>query len=339
MSIAGSWQHAAADQRSETLANVSTQVTQLAFNVEAERDAIIWYIAAGNDGRAARLNHHKNPAALGLLQIVDQDFAYTDPWVKAVAHGVAGIGPSYPRPVQAVARAVAAKLRVLAGLRNLALRSQVSASDVLADYTNTVNTLLAFDDQIPLKSDDPQLTSTTRAMTTISRYENEVATQRAIVMYRLISGTMSPGMLAELTTSIADQKADNADFESFATPSQAVMFGKALAPSLDDRVISDEQVVVQDAQRNVVVPIVPQDWYGATSDVVAATHKYEETLAQSAVDRARGLRDRAITYAIVIGGILLLVLVLSLIFAMFIGRSMTDPPGRRITTAALSASS
>src|SRR6185437_4139090 len=51
VSIAGSWQSATADQRSEALASLSIKVTQLAFNVEAERDAIVWYIAAGNEGR------------------------------------------------------------------------------------------------------------------------------------------------------------------------------------------------------------------------------------------------------------------------------------------------
>jgi len=338
VNIASSWQKATADQRPETLAGLSTKVTQLAFQIEAERDAIVWYIAAGSDGRASQLDRHANPAqkqvSKAQLQIVQQQFTYTAASAKAVATGVARFGSGYPSAVQIVARAVTVKLRTLPILRHLALATQVSATTVLADYGNLVDTLLAFDDQIPLKSIDPQLISTTRAMATISRYENEAAVQRAIVMYRLTAGTMSPAMLTELTTSVTDQKADATDFQNFATNSQAAMFSNALAASLENRFQSDELTVIQTGQRSGGLAIVPQDWYGAASDVIAATHKYEETLAQSAVDRARALHSQAITSALVIGGILLLVIVFSLILAMFIGRSM--PPPRPVTALALS---
>jgi hypothetical protein len=46
-SIISSWQSAIDDQRTEVLANMSTKITQLAYQLEAERDAIVWYIAAG----------------------------------------------------------------------------------------------------------------------------------------------------------------------------------------------------------------------------------------------------------------------------------------------------
>lgn len=338
VSIAGSWQNAAADQRSATLASLSTKVTQLAFQIEAERDAIVWYIAAGNDGRAGQLSKHADAASGDQLQIVDQQFAFTAPWLKTVSAGVAGVGSGYPRDAQVAARAAVASLRDLPNLRLLALRTQVSGTDVLTDYDNLLAGLLSLDDQIPLSNDDPQIISTTRAMATISRYENEAGVQRAIVMYALTSNTMTPGMLTQLTTSMVNQKADAADFQNFATTSQIEAFNGALDGSLDDRVIADEQAVVQDAKQETAAAIPGADWYGAASSVISAAHKYEETLATSAVDRARTLHNQAITSALVVGGILVLLLVFSLLLAMYVGRFMPDRQ-RPATALGLTASS
>lgn len=47
VSIVTSWRSAVADQRTQVLASVSTKITNLAFQIESERDAIVWYIAAG----------------------------------------------------------------------------------------------------------------------------------------------------------------------------------------------------------------------------------------------------------------------------------------------------
>ena len=95
VSIVGSWRSAVANQRTETLASLSTKVTRLAFQIEAERDAIVWYIAAGVNGRAftflkppgktaskdaVATYAAEQTASAGQLQIVDQQFTFTKPW-------------------------------------------------------------------------------------------------------------------------------------------------------------------------------------------------------------------------------------------------------------------
>ena len=337
-SIAGSFQNAAADQRSETLASLSAKVIQLAFQVESERDAIVTYIAAGANGRASKLSGHASAASGDQLQIVQQQFTFTAPWLKAVTAGVAGFESGYSPAVRSVARAVATRLHNLPNLRNLALDTQVAAADVIGDYDVLVSQLLAFDDQVPLNSDDPQLISTARGLAAISRYVSEESVQRAIVMYGLTSGALTSGMFTEFTASMANQKADLTEFENFATASQLAMFSESLASSLADRVQGDEEAFSQNVNRIAGAAIVPNDWYGATTDVMTVIHKYEETLANSTVERARALHDRAVTSALVVGGILVLVLIFSVLFAMYVGRFM--PERRRpVTALGLTASS
>jgi hypothetical protein len=331
MSVVHSSQNAVADQRSEALASLSIKVSQLALQIEDERDATVWYIAAGPDGRAGTLNPRAGVSASfakDQLQIVQQQEHYTDPAVKALLTGLAGVGAGYSGGVQSASRAIAARLRSLPQFRNLALRTQVSATEVLTAYGNLVSTLLTFDDEVARSSSDPQFASTVRSLATISRYEYENSVQRAIIMYGLTSGSLNEEMLGLLTASIGYQKADLSDFQNFATASQSAMFENALARSLEDRAQSDEQAFLQNTNDIAKAAIVPADWYGVSSSVITNTYKYENALAGSAVDQARAQREHAIISAIVIGGVVLLVLVLSLLLAGFVGRSMPEPPRR-----------
>jgi signal transduction histidine kinase len=339
-SIVSSWRSAVGFQRTETLATLSTKITQLAYEIEAERDAIVWYIAAGLDGRFGLTSGKANSsdgsltAAQGQLQIVDEQFVYTKPWITAVETRLAQIGSGYPTAVQASATAVITTLGGLAALRSSALHTKLAAIDVINEYDAIVTTLLAFDDQVALSSSDAQLTATARAVASISRLEDEQSRQRAVVMYALVSGNLPNGLLSLLTASVADQGSDLSSFKVFATPSQISDYTTAIAQSLQDRVDAARSDVLANASNVKNLPIVPTDWYGAVSDAILRVHGFEEQLANEAVDRAQALRKRAILSAIAVGSLILLVLVLSLLFTVFVGRSMVRPL-RRLRAGAL----
>ncbi len=338
ISIVSSWRSAVADQRTQVLASVSTKITNLAFQIESERDAIVWYIAAGEGGRAGHLAGHQSTdnatSSVDRLQFAQQQFKYTATGVKIVRAAVSEVGTAYPLAVQQHAQAVASQLTGLPSLRHLALTSQTNASSVISDYDSLVGTLLAFDDQVALSSSDSQLASTARALGTVSRDEDEDSVQRAVVMYALVSGNLGPNLLGQLNTALADQQADVSGFDNFADTSQQSLLANAMAESLQDRVNSDVANVVQHGNDVSQVPLVPEEWYGDMTDAISQVHSVEETLAAQAVDRARDLRKQAIIAAIAVGGVILLVLVLSLLFTVFVGRSMVRPL-RRLRAGAL----
>jgi signal transduction histidine kinase len=329
-SIISSWQSAVDDQRTEVLASMSTKITQLAFQLEAERDAIVWYIAAG------RVSGKPVPGSTSYDQLVlaKQEIGYTKPSVLAVDAGAAGIASGYPQIVRQDASAVRSTLSSLPGLRRRALDSKLAAEDVINSYQSIISVLLAFDDQVALSSSDPELTSTARALGTISRYEYEDSTQRAIVMYGLTAGNLNSGLGNALTASIANQQADFGEFQNFATTTQISVLNSVLAASLEDRVTGYEQDVESHPDQVGSLPIVNSEWWGDMSDAISATHTFEEYLANSAVVRAKELRQRAIISAIIVGAVILLVLIVSLLFTVFVGRSMVRPL-RRLRAGAL----
>ncbi len=338
-SIVSSWQNAVADQRTEALASASTKVCQLAYQIEAERDAIIWDIATRANIRAdlaaGRGTSADDKIANDQKGFAKQEIAETNSAIKVVKAELSQLGSGYPVAVQTDATAVGATLEGLPGLRGQALFSPIPAGDVLNEYKNIVQVLLAFDDQVAQSSSDPDLTSTARALASISRYEFEDSVQRAIVMYGLTyTGGLTPGLYSSFTGSVANQGADSTEFQDFATAAQINTFSTDLSSSLEDRVLADEGSVTQHPTSVASLPIVNTDWWGDMSNAILETHNFEEFLANSGVARAQDLRQRAIVSAIIVGCIILLVLIVSLLFTVFVGRSMVRPL-RRLRAGAL----
>ncbi len=269
-----------------------------------------------------------------MLRLVQQQFTFTARSVTIAQAALREIGSGFPSSVQRTAHAVASRLAVLTSLRKLALTTEAAAAFVINDYGSLLGTLLAFDDQVSLSSSDPRLASTARALGTISRAENEDSVQRAIVMYALVSKSLSTILLSQLNASLANQQADINGFDLFATTSQDALLASAMAESLEDRVNSDLADVISHAGDVSQVPLVPQEWYGDMTNAISHVHAVEESLAGQAVARAQTLHQRAITAAIAVGGLILLILMLPLLFMILGGRSVAWPR-RRLRAGAL----
>src|SRR5207245_1707928 len=128
-----------------------------------------------------------------------------------------------------------------------------------------INVLLAFEDQIALSSNDPELTSTVSALSQISRIEEEYSIQRGLVVYALTANAFAPNMFDQLNASVANQFSDNAQFLNFASTQQNELYKVALATgSLADRVNASEQTVrqYQTVSHSVAnVGINPEEWF------------------------------------------------------------------------------
>ncbi len=341
-SIVSSWRSAVDYQRVDKLATLSAKVTKLAFNLEAERDNSVWFIAL-KTGKNGISNTNLSPAAKAQLQVVRQQYTYTDKWVAPVRQGVLSIGSDYPPGVVLDAHSVRSELGFIKRVRGAALTAQTSAIDVVNRYSAVISVLLAFEDQIALSSNDPQLTSTVSSLSQISRIEEEFSVQRGLVVYALTANQFAPNMFDLLNNSVAKLKSDNDQFANFASTPQNELYKVALASgSLFDRVSASEQTVIQYETANLAtgntglgnVGINPQEWFGNVTETIGKIRHVEESLVGQAVSRAQDLRKKAIIAAVVIGGAVLVVLVIALLFTVIVGRSMVRPL-RRLRAGAL----
>ena len=336
-SIVSSWRTAVGYQRVAQLASLTSKVTRLAYEIEYERDNTVWFIAmkTGTNGTPER---HLSPAATSQLQVVRQQFIYTNKSIDPVRQGAAAIGSDFPPGVVLAAHSVMSELDFIKSVRSAAVASDASAADVINRYSAVINVLLAFEDEIALSSNDPQLTSTVSALGQISRIQEEFSIQRGLIVYSLTASKFAANMFQMLNASVANQASDSAQFQNFASAEQLNIYKIALANgSLADRVSGSESTVIKyqpthKSLRGIGIP--SEEWFGNVTETIGKVRLVEETLVSQAIDRAQELRKKAIISAVIIGGAVLAVLVIALLFTVIVGRSMVRPL-RRLRAGAL----
>ena len=336
-SIVSSWKTAASYQRVAQLATLSSNVTKLAYQLEYERDNTVWFVAM-KTGPNGLLDKQLSPAAKNQLQVIRQQYVYTNKAMVAVRQGAGAIGSSFPAGVVTDAGSVLAELDFLKSVRTAALAAQASATDVINRYSTVINVLLAFEGQIALTSNDPQLTSTVSALSQISRIQEEFSIQRGLIVYSLTATKFAPNMFQALNASVANQASDSAQFQNFASAHQLDLYKVALANgSLADRVSASESTVIkyQPAHKSLSgIGIPSEEWFGNVTETVGKIRLVEETLVSEAINRAQDLRKKAIISAAAIGAAVLIVLAIALLFTVVVGRSMVRPL-RRLRAGAL----
>jgi signal transduction histidine kinase len=334
--IVTSVQSALTFQRIETLSNLSSAVTTLAGKLEDERDQTVIYIADGPTGRAAALAGHASLAA-PQLQLVNDQYHFTRPWITQVRTQLASIGDTYPAQVQQDAAAITSVLATLPDLRVSSTRTYMPALDVVANYTKAVEHLLAIDDDVALDSGDPVLASNVRALGVISRIEEEASEQRALLAYAFTQERFAPNVFSALTTAQAEMANNVSEFTASATPQQAALYQNTVSGGLVDFAQSYEQQAISfnNSGRSLATSATTAEgWDGAMSGEIGAIRKVEQSLVAASVGRATSLRRTAIIDAIGIGAAVIIVLGLALVLTTLVGRSMVRPL-RRLRAGAL----
>ncbi|MGN6678847.1 MAG: nitrate- and nitrite sensing domain-containing protein [Streptosporangiaceae bacterium] len=338
-SIVSSWKTAVDYQRVAQLADLGSKVTKLAYDLEYERDNTVWYLAmdTGPGGIVGKgLSSEARSQAQSQLQVVRQQYVYTDKAIKPVRAGAKAIGENFPSGVVQHASSVLSELDFIKSVREASRSSQ--ATTVIQRYTAVIDVLLAFEGQIALSSNDPQLTSTVSALTQISRIQQEFSTQRGLIVYSLTAKQFAPNMFQMLNASVADQVSDSAQFVNFASTYQKNQYQIALQNgSLADRVSAAESSVIkyQPAHHSLSgIGIPAEEWFGNITETIGKVRVVEEFLVSQAIHRAQDLRKKAIISAVGIGGGVLAVLVIALLFTVVVGRSMVRPL-RRLRAGAL----
>jgi signal transduction histidine kinase len=338
--IVTSVQNALVDQRVETLANLSFDVTSLAAHLEDERDQTMEYIGDGNgSGRLGTLQHNTANGAPQNLALVQQEQALTAPWVRKVQTDSAAVGGGYPAQVQQEASNIGDVLQLLGPLRTAATTTDLPAVVVMQDYTNMIVELLSIDNNIAGDSGDSVLTGDVRALNLISLVDEEASEQRGLLAYAFaVDGTFQPAVLAGVQTAQAEQAANVAEFERVATSQQVALYQNKVQGSLVDFASNYEQQAITFGENGVALSTTAttaNEWYGAMSTgTIGGIRAVEQDLVAATIARATALHRDAILKASLIGGAVLIVLLLALLLTAVVGRTMVRPL-RRLRSGAL----
>jgi signal transduction histidine kinase len=310
----------------ETLAKLGQQVTGLAGSLDDERDLAAGYVAAGQ------------PAAVhGQLE---RQYAVTDGWVARVRASLAGLGTGYPAQAQARIQGIQAMLKALP-LARAAMTSgtTVTATGTINLYTGMAGDLLSYTDDIAPGSADPTLVDTASTLGWLSRMEDAISQERAIIYSGLIEGRFEAGATTLLVAEQAQQAISTSQFESSAAVAQQQLFLTQVANvngalSEDETLVTVAIAVGSPARLGVTA----SKWYASMSGTIGQLRGVERQVAASVVARAQQLHQGAADSAklSIILSVILLLAALAATFA--VARSIVRPL-RRLRSDALQIAS
>ena len=334
--IGTSVQSALAYQRVEQLANLSSSVTELASALQDERDQTVQYIAAGSAGRAGTMAHNK--AADAGFDLVHDAWQITNPWISKVRQGLAAIGAGYPARVQTEAGNISTLMANVPVLRRSATTLNLPVLVVVARYNYDIEHLLAIDDNIALGSGDAALANDVRLLGLMSTIEQLASVQRGYLDYAFATGSISPVVLQDVQTAMAEETADLGEFQLTATPQQWTLYNNTVSGGLVDDANKYELQALAYGQKGASLGALPTtvgEWNGAmTTGTIDAMRTVQQDLVSQTVARAAALRKQAIVDASIVGGGVLIVLLLAMLLTTLVGRSMVRPL-RRLRSGAL----
>ena len=343
--IGSSVQSAIAYQQVERLATLSRSVTGLAQSLELERDETVRYIVRGaQGGRGGSLK----PSAVGTTassiperQVLRASIASTNAAAAEVVRQTRAIGGSYPPLVRQEAQEAKTAIAGLPALRAAAATTNLPALAVSQEYENTIDAVLALDNEIALGSNDSSLADTVQVLGFISRMKEEVSEQGAILTSALApdlvgKGSFGADKVAAITTAEAQQASNLAEFNISATAAQRQQYQSALSGLSQDQAQALEQqaILLAPASSSSQTDPTIADASSAMMFPASSLHGVEQHIVSSIISRATALRNSAILSAVVVGIVVILVLALAMLFTTIVGRSMVRPL-RRLRAGAL----
>ena len=330
-SVLSSARSALAYQRVAQFSRLGSGITNLVQALQTEREDTIRYITmSAQGGRGAARG-----TAAPELAVLAQDHRSTNALAGRVRSLAGGIGPAYPALAQQEARGAITAIDGLPALRSVAASSRIPSLTVIQEYAATINQLIALEDEIAAGSNDAALADTVRVVGLISAAKEEVSQEQAILTSALTAdlvgaAKLGPGQLSAINAAQAQQSADLAQFGLIATSAQRQRYNSALSSAQADQAQAQVQQAITlalDGGSSTEDPSFTNAASGSTY-LVTSLHQVEQSFMASIIGQVGGLRDRAITSALLEGLGVLLILILALIFTVAVGRSMTRPLAR-----------
>ena len=335
-----SYAHSASvDGRVQQLATLSSNITQLAQQLEEERDRTVYYIAlGGSGGRAQQLTAHKAVGQTAAeLGIINQDYALTDKSAALVMRELGQVGSGFSAQAQQEASTARTALQNLTFLRKASTTTDLPGLVVVQKYTGLINDLLALIDVTGQGASDATLSQGIRVLGLVSREKEEASEQRGILTIGLLTKNLTANELSSLNAALSEQASNLQSFNSSASVAQRQLWNNSISSIVfqanqeEIQAISTQQDTgsLRSDTNNV------DDWYGAmTNQIDTQMGSVEHTLNGQITSRAAQLHRDALTAAIAVGLAVLIVLGLALFLTVVVGRSMVRPL-RRLRAGAL----
>ncbi|MDP9860919.1 MULTISPECIES: sensor histidine kinase [Streptosporangium] len=325
---------AAQYEQVRTSAELVADLSDLAHNLETERDLSARFVAQGrgSTGRARLQEQYK---------AVDQVAKSVKDRIDIITGSDAAEG--FGERGRSELAQMRSRIEELGSVRKTAVGTQLPAQPTIAMYSRTISDLLALHDEIIQGVADQELTGSASAFGALARAKEQASRERANLAVALAArGFTSEGLNAMLAAR-AQRDSELATFRSDASIAQRQLYDDTVSSQKKDRAESMRAralVLAVDGSPLVRVDVSrtgagdQTTWFDASSDGIDRMRRVEKQIADTLIAQSRVLQEDEQRGALIAGGLSVLLLILVLIITSIMARSLVKPL-RTLRTEAL----
>ena len=219
---------------------------------------------------------------------------------------------------------------------------------VIADYATPIGDMITLNDEIAQGTSDSSLANDVRTLNSLALAKDAAAQQRALLYNAFTQQFFGDGVVQALTAVQSEEFADEAAFESTATPAEQSAFANTVnGPGVNKAEVIEDFFFIdgkdqQPLNTSTINPSTigftltnaPAVWYRAMSSKLDEMQTVEQQIAGNIVSRAQSLQQGAQQSALITTIITAIVLFLVLAAAVLVARSLVLPL-RRLRAGAL----
>ncbi|WP_157250087.1 sensor histidine kinase [Nonomuraea typhae] len=327
LQIVDSINRANAYQRVLEKAELGDSITELVHELALERDRAVGYVAAGRRKAAeAELQ-----AAFGPVDVAAGKFKQKAAVVINEAHG---------ESVRLMVQQMQGRLAEISFARDTVMTTQLPALPTQRKYSQIIDVLQKFHDEIGQGDVDETLSNSVRAFSALTRAKDAASQQRGLLTGAATTGAFQTGEQGAFVDARAQQESEIAAFRSIASIDELQFYEDTVTGADVDRAAMYRMRALSQAVEGSPIDLVPggnedaDRWFESITGSIDSMRTVEKRLSQSINVQSRGLKDSAQTSALfaAVGSGLLLILVL--IVTTLMARSLVSPL-RRLRSEAL----
>ncbi|WP_327086848.1 nitrate- and nitrite sensing domain-containing protein [Nonomuraea sp. NBC_01738] len=313
-------------QRVLEKAELGDSITELVHELSLERDRAVAFVAAGRrKGAEGELRSTFSPVDVAAGKFKQKAAAITG------AHG---------ESIRLLVQQMQGRLGEISFARDTVIKSQLPALPTMRKYSQIIDVLQKFHDEIGQGDVDETLSNSVRAFSALTRAKDAASQQRGLLAAAATVGRFQTGEQDAFVAARAQQESEVAAFKAIASIDELQFFEDTVTGADVDRAeLFRLRALAQAASgsRLDLDPKVRTDadrWFESITGTIDGMRTVEKRLAQSINMQSRGLQDSARTSALfaAVGSGLLLILVL--IVTTLMARSLVSPL-RRLRSEAL----
>ncbi|GAA3444859.1 sensor histidine kinase [Planomonospora venezuelensis] len=326
---------AAEYERVRAGAELAAALSELAHELEGERDLSARFVAQGRPaGGQERLKEQH--------EVVDRAAGAVGGRLDLILGG--DDADDFGERGRTELSQVRNRIDELGSMRKTALETQLPAQPTISMYTRTITDLLALHDDIVQGVTDQVLAGGAHAFGALARAKAQASEERAILAVALAARRFTSESLDAFVAARAGRDSELATFKAEATVAQKQLFDDTVSSQKKDRAESMRlrALVLAGADAPLVRVDVSQrgagdqaTWFDAASDVITRMREVEKEVAGTVITRSQALQESEQRSALIAGGLTALLLLLLLAVTAIIARSLVKPL-RKLRTEALS---